>query len=206
MTEQTMYPMRLLIGIPSYDSMHYSFVESLVNLTRKLDRDGVDFDVFIKGATLVYLSRDEIVRHACVGEYTHILWLDDDIVFDDGIFDRLNSHGEDFVSGICVSRHVENGSCLFSDLKGRKRYTEYPSGLFPIEACGFACVLMRTTLARTIINHHGTCFMPFPEFGEDLAFCQRLNEFGYSMYADSDVRVGHIARSVVYPNEKPKLL
>ena len=50
--------MKLLIAIPTYDYMHFQFVECLTKLIRRLDEDGIDFEVVYQGGTLVYVGRD----------------------------------------------------------------------------------------------------------------------------------------------------
>ena len=197
---------RLLIGIPCYGDMPFEFVNSLTKLIRKLDKDGVTFELYFRAGTLIYLSRDAIVRYAVQNGFTHILWLDDDMVFDDDIYDRLSESGKNFVAGLCVSRHAKNGSVLFEDLYGRKRYSEYPTELFPIEGCGFACTLMKTSLATQVLDEYGTCFMPTLDFGEDLAFCERLLKRHIEMWAEPKAVVGHIANVVVYPDREAKYL
>lgn len=190
---------KIMIAIPTLDYIHYKFVESLTKLTRRLDREKINYDVVFKGGTLVYLSRDWIVRHAASNGYTHILWLDADMVFDDDILDKLLQDDKDIVTGVYVSRHVDKGSVLFEDLHGKKRYTEYPDKMFEIEGCGFGCVLTKTSALRKVMDYHGTCFLPTLEFGEDLACCERLLKHGFKMYSDPRVKAGHIGQAIVMP-------
>ena len=56
--------MKLLIAIPTYDYMHFLFVECLTKLIRRLDSEGVDYDVIYQGGTLVYVGRDRLARIA----------------------------------------------------------------------------------------------------------------------------------------------
>ena len=37
--------MKLLIAVPTYDYMHFQFVECFTKLIRRLDEDGIDFEV-----------------------------------------------------------------------------------------------------------------------------------------------------------------
>ena len=56
--------MRLLIAIPTYDYMHYQFVECLTKLIRKLDEDEIDYQLAYQGGTLVYVGRDKLAKRA----------------------------------------------------------------------------------------------------------------------------------------------
>lgn len=197
---------RLLIAIPCMDSMPYLFVDSLTNLVRRLEHESVNFEVKIEGGTLIYLARDSLVKYAMANEFTHILWLDSDMTFDNDIFEKLLSHNKDFVCGLYQSRHAENRPVMFKDLGRSERYSEYPDELFPIEACGFACVLMKTHLAAKIMSEYGSCFMPSLFYGEDLEFCNKLLKHGYEMYSDPNAKVGHIGRAVLKPGEPTKFV
>ena len=56
--------MKLMIAIPTLDYIHRRFVESLTNLTKNLRGKCINFDVCYEGCTLVYISRDNLVKRA----------------------------------------------------------------------------------------------------------------------------------------------
>ena len=91
--------MKLLIAIPTNDYMHYKFVECLTKLTRRLDEDGIDYDIAYQGATLVYVGRDKLANKAMNECYTHMLWLDSDMIFTEDLLDDLMYSGKPFVTG-----------------------------------------------------------------------------------------------------------
>ena len=192
--------MKLLIAIPSHDYMHMDFVKSLLGLCRKLQEEGIEHDVRIHGGTLVYHGRDALANAAIDGNYTDVLWLDADMVFEDSILEDLQFSGKEFVSGIAHGRRAPHVSCLFTEIfPGIKRFTKYPSDTFKVAGCGFGCVLMKTKILKDVRDKHGTCFFPTRELGEDLAFCKRATELGYSIYAEPTVRLGHIGHLAIYP-------
>ena len=43
--------------------------------------------------------------------------------------------------------------------------------------------------------------LPSVEYGEDLAFCDRARQKGYTLYCDPSVRAGHIGFVVVWSKE-----
>lgn len=186
--------MKLLIAIPSNDYMHFSFVQSLLKLTKT-----VDCDVEIYGGSLVYVARDRLARMA--EGYTHVLWLDDDMIFQPEIVEDLLFSGKSFVSAIYHGRRPPYTSCLFETIDPIKRFTEYPTDTFEIAGCGFGCVLMETQILKAVFKRFGTCFFPTMELGEDLAFCQRVSECGFKMYAEP-VKVGHLGLKTFYPEDR----
>ena len=91
--------MKLLIAIPAMDFICTEFVKSLLRLTDKLKDDGVDFETRIEAGTLVYFARDKLARYAMNNGFTHVLWLDSDMVFEPEILEDLQFSGKSFVSG-----------------------------------------------------------------------------------------------------------
>lgn len=192
--------MKLLIAIPSHDYMHMDFVNSLLALCRKLDEEGVEYDVRIHGGTLVYHGRDALANCAIDNGYSDVLWLDADMVFQDTILEDLQFSGKPFISGIAHGRRAPHISCLFTEIYPEiQRFTEYPTDTFKVAGCGFGCVLIKTEILKAVREKNGTCFFPTRELGEDLAFCQRAHELGYDIYAEPTVRLGHIGHIAIYP-------
>ena len=196
--------MKLLIAVPAMDFMHTEFVKSLLALTNKLKDDGTDFDVRIESGTLVYIARDKLARYAIRNNFTHVLWLDSDMVFTDEIVDDLQFSGKSFVTGICHGRRKPYLSCLFKsyypEVK-RYEYKEYSANTFEVSACGMAAVLMEVSILRAVMDRYNTCFTPSQFFGEDIAFCDRAKQLGYHVYAEPGVKVGHIGHITIYPED-----
>ena len=96
--------MKLMIAIPTYDYMHFQFVECLTKLIRRLDEDGIDFEVIYQGGTLVYVGRDRLAKMAIDRGFSHILWLDSDMIFNDDLLENLMDSGKSFVTGIAHGR------------------------------------------------------------------------------------------------------
>lgn len=201
--------MKLLIGIPSHDYMHAEFAKCLTALSIKLARDGIDFNVFICNGTLVYIARDKIACHAINHQYTHVLWLDADMVFRPEIFDDLQDCRQDFVTGIAHARRKPYGSCVFSDISDLNHMTRvesYPSAPFRVAGCGFACVLIKTEILRAVQMQYKSCFCPEHDWGEDLTFCRRATGMGYQIWADPAVRLGHIGHDVIWPEDHERYM
>lgn len=192
--------MKLLIAIPTNDQMPFQFVESLTKLIRRLDMDGINYEVAFQSGTLVYVGRDKLSLKAITGEYSHILWLDSDMVFSEDLFDDLMDNGKDFITGIAHGRREPYPSCIFTEIyPGVCRFEgEYPFEPFKVAGCGMACVLMSVELLRDVWSHHSTAFFPTRDLGEDLAFCKRATDLGYEIWADPHVRVGHVGHLVVW--------
>ena len=196
--------MKLLIAIPAMDFMVTEFVKSLLKLTNKLKDDGINFETRIEAGTLVYFARDKLARYAMSNGFTHILWLDSDMVFEPEILEDLQFSGKPFVTGIAHGRRKPYMSCLFKSYTPevvRWEYKDYPHNTFEVAACGMACTLIETKILEDVIMKYNTAFTPTEYWGEDVAFCDRARSFGYKPYAEPGVRVGHVGHITIYPED-----
>jgi len=194
--------MKLLIAVPTYDYMHFQFVECLTKLIRRLDADEINYEVAFQGGTLVYVGRDKLARRAIDGGFSHVLWLDSDMIFTEDLLDDLMFSGKPFVTGIAHGRRAPHMSCIFKEIwPGVDRWEghDYPSRPFKIAGCGFACVLIETRILKAVREANGTNFFPMRELGEDLAFCKRAADLGFEIWAEPTVMLGHIGHITVYP-------
>ena len=201
--------MKLLIGVPTLDFVHVEFLKSLTALLVRLKDDGINFELDIESGTLVYLARERIAHKAINEDFSHVLWLDSDMVFNADVLDDLMFSGKDFVSGVYHARRKGYASLIFTKLETNpvdgvarfERAESYPSDLFEIAGCGFGCVLIKTDVLKDVCHNKGTCFLPLPNFGEDLAFCKRASELGHKIWCDPSVVCGHIGHIAIYPED-----
>lgn len=195
--------MRLLIGIPCMDFVHVEFMRSLSALIVRLKDENIDFELDIESGTLVYLARERIAHKAINEGFTHVLWLDSDMVFGEDVLEDLMFSGKPFVSCIYHARRKGYASCVFKSIEpgGDIHFDEYPAELFQIAGCGFGCLLITTEILSYVLLHYGTCFSPLPNLGEDLAFCKRVTDLGYQIWCDPAVVCGHIGHITIYPED-----
>lgn len=195
--------MKLLIGVPTLDYMNVEFVRCLMALLMRLKDDGINFDLDIQSGTLVYIARERIANKAINEGYSHALWLDSDMVFSADLLDDLMFSGKEFVSGVYHARRKGYASCIFKniDVGSVEHFETYPTETFEIAGCGFGCVLVDAQVLKAVKIAYGTCFTPIKNYGEDLAFCKRCRDIGYSLWCDPSVVCGHIGHITIYPED-----
>lgn len=200
--------MKLLIAIPTMDTVPVEFMKSLIRLTQKLSADGIDYTVAIESGTLVYMARDRLAGRAVNHHFTHVLWLDSDMVFEPELLEDLQFCGKDFVTGIAHGRRKPFVSCLFKNIDLNHlelwKLEDYPAEAFEVAGCGMACCLMTTEVIKQVMIANGTAFTPLPQYGEDISFCKRAAALGFKIYAEPTVRLGHIAHIAIYPDDTPR--
>ena len=196
--------MRLMVAVPTVDYVPADFVKSLAKLSLRLGRERIPADVEIVGGTLVYIARNRLALRAIRDEYTHVLWLDSDMTFSDSIVEDLLFCGKDMVCGAFVSRRPPYGPCVYTDITdpaNMKKVENFGTEPFRVDGCGFAAVLTSVSLLVAVQANFGTCFRPTEQYGEDLAFCDRVKQLGREIWCEPTVRPGHIAHVPVYAGE-----
>lgn len=196
---------RLMIAVPTHDYVHVDFMKSLTDLQRELHRQGVAFSLEIVAGTLVYIARNRLARKAVNEGYTHVLWLDSDMVFNDKTVEDMMDCGKEMVCGAFVSRRPPYGACVYTSIvkNAIEKVKEFGAKPFRVDGCGFACVLTTTELLKAVMLKYGNCFTPTEDYGEDLAFCWRVKNLGREIWCEPTVRPGHISHVPLYAGEAP---
>jgi hypothetical protein len=195
---------RLLIAIPTTDYIPADFVKSLAKLQQELGRRGIAYDVEIQSGTLVYIARNRLANKAINEKYTHVLWIDSDMVFGEKVYEDLMEVGKEMVCGAFVSRRPPYGPCIYTSIEQNaiEKVKDFGIRPFRVDGCGFALVLTNVELLQAVTQKFGTCFQPTDYYGEDLAFCWRVKQLGREIWCEPTVRPGHIAHVPVYAGQE----
>lgn len=187
---------KILIAVPCLDTVDVEFVRSVMGIT---PIGSVHLE-FLPG-NLVYVARDILAAKAVVNETDYVLWLDSDMVFDPDLLVKLWPHRElGIISGLYFRRRPPYNPVLYKELRVRNlptdpestEYNDYPENqVFEAAGIGFGGVLVKTSILKEVIEKYGTAFEPLHSFGEDLSFCIRAKELGYSTYCHSGIQLGH---------------
>ena len=201
--------MKTLIAIPCMDYIEADFVECLTALVSRYSPDEVEVK-YLK-ASLVYDARNQLTKYVLdKGCYDFVLWLDSDMTFTPDLLDRLmeDIEGRQAVTGLCFGRRPPFKPCIYKKLDVEQTATpsgpmlmptcenwfDYPRDqIFEVQACGFACVLMRTEVLEKMLVY-GVPFFPVGGLGEDLTFCWRARKQDIHFHCDSRLKIGHIMR------------
>ena len=181
------------------DMCHARFAQSLA----MLDKVGECQVSFIMNS-LIYDARNKFCQQAIEGEFDYILWLDSDMVFPSYVLQQFMQDGKDIVAGLYFRRNYPFTPVAFSELRREngvlqmKDLEEWPDKMFEVDGVGFGCVLMKTDCLFDIAGKEGgVWFTPTPDAGEDAAFCLRANSYGYEIWIDPAIKLGHVGQAVI---------
>jgi len=169
----------------------------------------------VYGHAAIDQARSQMASDALADGFEELMWIDADVAFDPESVGRLREHDLPLCAGIYPKRGQRALSChLLPDTE----VVEFGArgGLLTIRyaATGFLltrrCVYedVRDKLALPTCNEkRGRAMVPFflptllrePDggtwyLGEDYSFCERARQAGYSVVADTSIRLGHLGR------------
>lgn len=198
----------IAVCTPVANMMHPLFVKSLRDLD--LPRPYHVFDV--RGVHPIDHARNEIAKAALAAEphATHLLWIDDDMVFAPQSAERLLAHDLPIVGGLCFNRRhpympillrrwpaganmgTDEYGYVYED-EARVEIEAKGTPLFEVDATGAAFLLVKREVFETVGEK------PFANIrgGEDVSFCRRAQEAGFKVFVDTSVGIGHVGEVVV---------
>lgn len=191
--------MKILIAIPCMEQVAAEFAQSLATLN-KCGECAVSFII----GSLIYDSRNKLVKQALAAEADVIVFFDSDMVFSSDTLERLVKHIEDgkqVVSGLYFKRRPPYTPVLYKSLEANGKaedFVDYPvNSVFKVEGCGFGCVAITTEALYKMALCCNNWFEPLEHYGEDLSFCYRAKQCGIEIYCDSSIKLGHVGHAVI---------
>lgn len=207
--------MKLLIAVPCMDKMDTAFVRCLLGL-QKTGETAIQ----LLANSLVYMSREHLASFAVEQGAEWLLFLDSDMIFGEDLLVKLMQAAEeekaDVVTALAFRRRAPYTPTVWKNIEITEgdqpniveEFDELPEGRFEVAACGMAGALIRTDTLLRCFQEYRMCFIPFPEFGEDISFCIRARQLGAKIICDRSVQMGHISQTIVdegtYRNYKEK--
>lgn len=184
---------KILIAIPTDKIIESETFKSIYNMI-KPEGYQVNFEVFT-GYDIDEI-RNTIVTYTIENNFDYLFCVDHDIIFESDTLFRLLSHDVEMISGIYRQRleeHIiELYDCYYENIK------KIPDAVFDVGACGFGCVLIKTSLLKAM-NH------PYFEYkhsldhrntiSEDVYFCKKASKYT-TIFADPNVRCDHVGKKI----------
>jgi hypothetical protein len=140
-----------------------------------------------------------------LGDFTHLLWLDADVIPPLDAMERLLAHDKDIVGGLYHKKGppFEPVAYDFDTDEGGKSHATYErtakldleSGdLFEVGGLGLGLTLVKREVVEAIATKMvpGIWFQTTLSYGEDVWFCHWAKQLGFSAWLDSSLRCAHV--------------
>lgn len=202
---------KVLLAVPTYDKPDTSLTFSLARSREALSGAGIQSALLIlEGNCHVDDARNSIVRDFLESDCTDLVFLDADVTWEPKGLVTLCEREEDIVGGVYPYRREGSDNMPVRLMEGG----EVRDGLREVEGLptGFMKikrhVLEKMASVRPwyfdkIYPTHLVFNRSEPDeshtrWGGDLDFCRRWRAMGGKIYAVEDIRLGHVAKIIVY--------
>ena len=157
---------------------------------------------------LVSCLRDAAVMDARAAGFSHLLFLDADMIFPDNVLIRMLRHTDQgIVSGLYVQKQAPYRPIALRDGvdKGGVMWYQHDTGPFdgplrPQQVVGMGCTLIPLSVFDAIGPRPWFEYKPdadgWPMVSEDVPFCQRADAAGIGIWLDPTVRCGHCVTDI----------
>lgn len=189
---------RILIAIPCKNDIEADTFKSIYDLIIPPDVH-TTFQYFYGYA--VDQVRNLIADWTIKGGYDYLFAVDHDITFPPDTLIRLLNHNKDIVSGVYRQRleppAVEVYDHNFRNIPYDMLMHPSTPPLVDVGGCGFGCALVKREVFEAVgypqfvyhqaLSHADT-------FSEDLDFCKKAGQKGYTVWCDTTLMCGHIGQ------------
>lgn len=185
------------------------FCQSISRLMYQCGKYGTPVGLMHQGGSLITRARNQCLEHVEELErqgtqFTHVFWLDSDMVFPPMTLHWLLAHDKDIVGCTYVRRswpfdvHGKTLDAKPRDLKGETlvELAALPTGCLLVKRHVFKT--FRKPIFRMMVNEEKGI-----EYGEDYVFCAQARAAGFRIWLDAEVskQIGHIGERTLYPEE-----
>lgn len=187
--------MQIGICIPAHDTLHTNFAIALANLTSKLTKDNINYQLHVICGSVVAESRTRLANEALDHGASHLLWLDSDIHFPANVVTRFLQHNKDIVAANYSTRYSPYRSVAFVDSNNSDKRLETKFGLHKVWAVGMGCMLVKKSVFENLpkpwFDHEYNKVLDSFS-GEDIYFCNQANNHGIDIWVDAEVQLAHL--------------
>lgn len=148
-------------------------------------------------------KRRKLMEDAIASGATHILYLDDDMMFPPNTLRRLMAHKLPFVSALGFMRKKPFYPTIFTTTTTRNKgvvtekynyVLDYPDQAFTVDGVGMFCCLVDLSIVPKLRKpwFETEGITGDSKISEDISFSRRLWEAGIAITIDPNIQTGHI--------------
>jgi len=195
--------LKITIGVPTNRGVRPKTAESLLKLVAygKVD---YEFHILVpeNGYTIAE-NRNYLATQALNNNSDYLLMVDDDMVFESDLLDRLLENEKDIIGVAYHPRTDMQGKIKFLDethfIKLEESDDPKYKTTFECHATGTGIILIKCEVFRKVpqpwfmFEYYNTGQV---KLGEDWYFCEATKKAGYKIFTDPTIPVGHLGEKV----------
>jgi hypothetical protein len=154
-------------------------------------------DLITEGSCYTHWNREELMEKALSRDYTHLWFVDTDVVFPSYALNQLLDHNVDIVGAYYPVRQKDQSySTLKLDVDGvltpllpplpDRPFSQYQG--HPVATVPTGMMLIRLSCMKKLSPPYFRCERPV---GEDVFFCAHMYKAGVQIWCDPTLKVGH---------------
>lgn len=201
-----MTELKVVVAVPTAGTVRMGFAASLAGMISKVAAHGIPtrpeasvaLRMDVVESSVIHTNREQLCKRAIEAEMTHLLFLDDDMVFEPGILEVLLGRRQPVVCTNYLIKTEPAKDFVAVSLEGHRVQTRsHSTGLVPIAYSGFGVSLFEIEVFKKTPQ---PWFMPkfLAETDsyttEDNPFYERVREAGFEVFLDQDASklVSHV--------------
>jgi hypothetical protein len=201
---------RTLIGINTLTAVDQMVYANHMQFAFRLGRNspGDDFILFTPPRMTIDMMRNHAAKAALENECDYLMFIDDDVLVSvrPTAYEMLKSHDKDVIAGWTIIRGYPFENMLFKSdgAQGLIKYNDFEqtTGLLEVDAVGFSCVLIKTSVLKKMKPPY---FITGAYNTEDIYFCIKARKAipDLKIWADLDCKTAHkLASNFIDPLNK----
>lgn len=200
---------KIAIATPTTTMVNYQYAQSLAGAVGYLSERGYTVDLLFNSGSVLHRQRNNLVRaffgSENVNDYTHLVWIDSDMIFPTDAVKVLIDHDKDIVG---VNYCARQGYPRFTASKDNKPFVTAPesTGLEKVDVLGLGLVAIKKEVLKKI-GYPWFDFITIGDriMGEDEYFFSKAASEEYEPWVDQDLskKVYHIGQTMLdynFPN------
>jgi hypothetical protein len=188
------------LAIPLFEPIAPSAMTSIIALVRHATASGLLQGLFFTDGLFYDVARNTLVADVLgsAGRFTHVLWIDSDMVVPIDALERLLAANRPVAGGLYHTKRGNLHPAVFA-LEPLRAFEGRLEGTARVDGFGLGCALVRTSVYEEMAAAFGDrrWHVLAYETGEDAWFFQRCKKLGVEVWIDTSVQCGHVRDQAV---------
>lgn len=170
----------------------------------------VEFYVGTAGRMHAHIARECLADKALEMGADYLFMIDDDMICPTSMFEQLFAHDVDIIAPLAFMRKHPHSPVIYTVRDGYDPISQssyftnlavksYPKDqLVECDAVGFGAVLIKMDVFKKLPK---PWFATWSRIGEDIGFCHAAKRYGFRVFMDTSVKLGHLGDPVCVTEE-----